>query len=422
MKKNKNTKRQHISDKYKGKSFSEVAEAISKKYPLKDTDMIQKKSFALEMDNLIRLQEQVREEESANSEFEYGGAIPKYFNGSTILPLEALKQLGTTAAQQQAFATAQGQRIAAGQIGSNVDYQNSLGQVSIPQTLPALNSRVASQTIPANPFVSKTSLMQTDDNSGIQDRNMFGDNPLVIDNNSGMSKPEDAPKTGSESSAYLPAYIGQGLSTLLNLGILAGGPDKEAPIDNPYEQEVKRLSNQSIDTTQQRNQILGSYNAALQNLGNVRSANVRNALQANLARGTADSLAQSKLAEQQANIGLRQNYANVLNQLGMQKSQAQQVAQEINARNKGQFLSNVSALGANVAQSGEFLTNKKLNDNQNKLLADILSSKYQNVGINPDLWVRMKQGKPTSADISILKSTYGEEAANSIIKSFNADE
>lgn len=418
MKKNKNTKRQHISEKYKGKSFSEVAEAISKKYPLKDTDTIQKKSFALEMDNLMRLQEQVRAEESVNSEFEYGGAIPKYLNGSTILPLEALKQLGTTAAQQQAFAIAQGQKLAAGQIGSNVDYQNSLGQVSVPPTLPTLNSQVSSQTIPGNPFVSRTDIVQTDDKSGIQDRNMFGDNPLVINNSSGMSKPEDAPKTGSESSAYLPAYIGQGLSTALNLGILAGGPDKEAPIDNPYEQEVRRLSNQSIDTTQQRNQILSSYNAALQNLGNVRSANVRNALQANLARGTADSMAQSKLAEQQANIGIRQNYANVLNQLGMQKAQAQQVAQEINARNKGQFQSNVSALGANLAESSKFFTEKKLNSAQNQLMLDILNAKGTTVGITPDLWLRFKEGNYTESDVLALKNKYGEVAANQIIEGF----
>lgn len=428
----KHFKPSYLAETYKDMSFADAAEKISKKYSKRGTDLIQKQSFELEMMELSKLQEMQRMEEEG---IELNDSrLPQHAKGDFIRPLtqSLISALGNVPIGDVPLAENPWKGVT--QKPSDVE------NISVP---PGKNPWSGLPTIPTTPqqptmygtrpetiasFVkSQMTPQQTYDDklgTGTTDRStsLFGDNPLVINNSQGMSTSSDAPKTGAEASAYLPAYIGQGLSTALNLGILAGGYGKEAPVDNPYEQEVKRLSNQSIDTTQQRNQILSSYNAALQNIDNTRSANVRNALQSNLASGTADVMAQSKLAEQQANLNLKQNYANTLNQLGMQKAQAQQMAEELTARNKGNWQSNLSALGANLAQSGEFFTTKTLNDNQNKLLGDILSSKHANVGLNPDLWLRMKQGKPTPADISIIKATYGEVEGENIIKSFNADD
>ena len=88
------------------------------------------------------------------------------------------------------------------------------------------------------------------------------------------------------------------------------------------------------------------------------------------------------------------------------------------ARNKGNFQSNLSAFGASVADNSKFFTTSKLNEIQNKLMGDILNSKYSNIGLNTEVVQRLSQGKLTPDDITILKTAYGNEAATQLIKKF----
>ena len=249
MKKNKSN-----IEKFKGMSFSQVAQKIQKKYPNASTDLTQKAALEKELGDLVKHQTNVRmatQMEESLKQFKNGGELPKYILGTN--------DLGDPEKQNRQFSTY---------------------AMSPLDPLPQIN--------PFKPDLTLNSAQNT--------------NPLIIDNNSGMLTPKDAPRIKKEGSAYTPALIGQGISTALNAGILADGYDKVAPVDNPYESQIKQLmGDRGIDTTQQRNQILSQYNAAKANLGNARSANVQQALGANLMNVTQDSLAQSKLQEQQLN-------------------------------------------------------------------------------------------------------------------------
>lgn len=405
-------KNKSIIEKYKGMSFADASEKISKKYPQRDYNLLQKKAFEEEVKLLMQHQEEVKRKEELAQVFKNGGKLKKKYDVGGPLSVDALQMLAKQVEQQKALALAQGQKLAAGQIGQNVDYNASGTQISVPDTLPILNSNVSSQQVPSNPFVSTPALV-----SGTDD--MVGPDPYRVPANDKVSTTKDAPTEPVGRSAYTPALLGQGLSTAINLGILAGGYDKEEPVMNPYESEsLRNLQERKIDTTQQRNQILSAYNAARENIKNVRSANVRQAMEQNLSNITQDNLAQSKLAEQSQNLQFKGDLANALNNFGQQKVQSQVLADELNARNKGQFLSNLSAFGASTAESSKFFTEKNLNTINNDMLLNILNQKYSTFGIDKSFSDRLSKGLTTPEDFVTLKNAVGEEAAKNIIERF----
>lgn len=369
-------KNKSVLEKYKGLTVAQAAEKISKKYPNRDFDLTQKNSYELELNTLNQHQERLKLVEQAKeviTQFKKGGVLPKYGGGTNDLTEPAVPKAVNP-------------------------FAGMLGRVPNIAPLSTPMAPISSMQVTTGPL---DSVRSSDYTKGPLDSTAT---PIT---------------TGRELSAYTPALIGQGLSTALNIGLLAGGYDKVAPSTNPYESEVKNLmASRSIDTTQQRNQILSAYNAAREGLSGARSANVRNALDANLMNVTQDSLAQSKLQEQQINLGLKGDYANTLNSLGQQKAAAQFAADELTAQNKGQFESNVSAVGAGLADSAKFFTTQKLNTIQNKLYADIVSTKYQNFGLNKEVVDRLSQGKLTPDDIIIIKKAYGEAAGEELIKRF----
>lgn len=389
-----NIKKQSVLDKYKGKSFAETAEAIDKRWSNRVNDPIEENSFNIEMEMLVKAQEVASARDTVKQQlkqFRNGGQLNNYENGT---PSNGLPTIGDPAKPDGV---------------SDEDYASM--NLPTPNPLASINpldNRVIPQvnTLNANNIPKYTlgeKIGKTWDNI-VGDRN----NPTT----------NTTTNTG-ETSAYTPALIGQGISTALNLGVLANGYDKVDSINNPYESNIKRLmASRGIDTTQQRNQILSAYNAARNNVGNTRSANVNAALTTNLMNVTQDNLAESKLQEQQLNNNYVGEFANVLNNLGQQQVQAATYAEDMTARNKGNFQSNLSAFGASMADNSKFFTTSKLNEIQNKLLGDILNSKYSNVGLSKEVVQRLSEGKLTPDDITVLKNAYGEEAATQLIKKF----
>lgn len=421
-------KKESVVDKYKGQTMSSIAKAIEKKYPNKDTDLIQKESFNQELKMLFSHQEKkkmISEMEDAIKQFKCGGKLPKHAYGGLLGDPNDPKKTYSILGDQPLLGL-QNSLGYQGQINNmypgQISYPNTWAETPRPQDniqpIETLPISPMGYNGPPKPFTGQVDTLK----SGITNEtpSVFGGNPLTIDNSLGMSTPQDAPTTPREGgSAYTPALVGQGLSTIINAGILAGGYDKVAPVDNPYESQVKNLmASRGIDTTQQRNQILSSYNAAKDNLDNVRSPNVRNALDANMLNIVGDNLAESKLNEQNLNNSYKADYSQVLNSLGRDKANAQVYAETATAQNKGQFQSNLSAEGASIANNAQFFTNKKLNDVQNKLLGDILSNKFADVGLNPDVVTRLNEGKLTPNDITKLQGTLGKEKADSLIEAF----
>lgn len=352
-------KNKSIIDKYKGsgKSFAEISEEISKKYPRRDYNLLEKKSFEQELKLLQEQQEIMKLNENMKNVFKYGGMLKKkYENGSVLTDPETNP--------------------------TNTDPKTKLPD---PERL-----QIWSDKLPIG--VMKWMSEQDKKNTVTS-----------------TSQKSDEKQTDTGKSAYTPALIGQGISTALNLGILAKGYDKSDPATNPFEsQALRQLQERGIDTTEQRNQIMSAFNAGRQNLQNVRSANVRNALEANLMNVTGEQLAKSKMAEQAQNLQYKGDLANALGSFGQQRAQARLAAEELTARDKGQFLSNLSALGASTAESAKFFTEKNLNKINNDLLLKILSEKYTMFRTNPELGKRLAEGKVTEKDLVELQELFGE--------------
>ena len=203
----------------------------------------------------------------------------------------------------------------------------------------------------------------------------------------------------------------------INAAILAGGYDKVAPNNNKYEDEVRTtMQDRNIDMTSVQNRIQGAFNAGRENLKNARSANVRNAFDQNLAVGAMQQTADASLQEQQMNNQYKGDYANVINNLGMQDVQARNLSDELTARNKGQFQSNLSQFGANVAENSKFFTKLKANDKMNSMYLDIINQTSNDFQIDPELLGKLKQGK--FSDISEGQWLQLKKSDNTAVKAF----
>jgi len=375
-------KKASVIDKYKGSglSLAEVSEKLAKKYPNRDFDLIQKNSFEKELSELADYQDKrklVAKMAEAVKEFKKGGELSKYPYGGL---------LGDP--NKKTYSTLEDQPLYTPEVSPMPLFNmNNLG-----------SGLFGTPQMPVNPNQINTLTVEDPQNTQTTDNTILTrDNPITLGNNNTTIQPRGS----GEMSAYTPALLGQGLSTILNAGILAQGYDKVAPIDNSYENEVKNLmASRSIDTTQQRNQILSSYNAAKEGLNNVRSSNVRNALDVNLMNVAQDNLASSKLQEQVANAGFKGDYANVLNNLGRDKAQAKTYAEQATAQNKSTFENNLSYFGDLMAQHGESFSAFKANQNMNTALGKILNDKYASsgLGISQDTIDKFNSGKATEQD------------------------
>lgn len=399
-----------VIEKYKGKSFSEAAEDIGRRFKNKDIDLIEKNSYNQELQALADYQEKkkvVSQMQEAVKQFKRGGILPKYPNGGPLNGVPQVEDPWNSINPNLPFIDNPFQGM------MNEVVQPPYTNIN-PPTLPQLNSKVVAGQMPV---LGQRGVTPTSNTSTSIPQ--VGQIPFKVGVDE--SNVSTQPRGTGEMSAYTPALIGQGLSTALNLGILASGYDKVAPVDNPYESQVKNLmASRGIDTTQQRNQILSAYNAAKDNLNNTRSVNVKNALNVNMMNQTQDSLAQSKLQEQQINNNYKSDYGQVLGNLGQQKVQARTYAEDMTARNKATFENNVSQFGDLMAQHGESFSAFKANQNMNTALAQILNDKYASagLGISQETIDKFNSGKATKDDWTQLVAKIKKVNPNLAIPEF----
>jgi hypothetical protein len=396
-------------EKYKGLTFAEASMKISKKYANKETDFIEKASYEKEMEDLTNHQTNVRmatEMKEQLKQFKKGGTLPKYPHGTPHNGLPQAEDPWNGVNPNLPFIDNPFQGMI------NELPQSTLVNPPVPPTLPQKGKKMIPGQMPVlgqrgvNPISTTQATVP-----------QVGQIPFKV--NVDESNVSTQPRGSGEMSAYTPALIGQGISTAINAGILAKGYDKVAPVDNPYESQViNNMASRGIDTTQQRNQILSAYNAAKESLSNARSANVQQALGTNLMNVTQSNLADSKLNEQQLNNQYKADFAQTLGSLGQQKASAQVYSEDMTARNKGTWQSELSKLGTSVADSAKFFTEKNLNTINNDMLLSILNQKYPSIKIDESFATRLSQGKTTPQDFLMLKQTLGDVAANNIIKKF----
>jgi hypothetical protein len=364
-------KKNNIAETYKGLSFSEASKKIEKKFPNAATDLIQKASMENELMQLVQHQEKVKTIDSmtkAVKEFKKGGMLPKYAPGG-LLNGDPTKPDG---------------------LGQD---EFNIMNPPVPPTLGSINPL-------DNPIIPQVNTLGTHNPVKLTVGERIGKAFSGLTSNPTVSGQTE----NREMSAYTPALIGQGISTAINAGILAGGYDKVAPVMNPNDSQVTNLmANRSIDNTQQTNSILSAYNAAGQNLSGARSINVRNTLDANLMGITQDSLAESNLNQQQINNSYKSDLAQTLNNLGQQKAQSQVYAEQLNNQSKSNWQGGVAELGKHLADIGLSQTTLKLNNVQQTAIANIMSQKYPDFMIGEEALKGYLNGTYTDAEFVKLK-------------------
>ena len=220
---------------------------------------------------------------------------------------------------------------------------------------------------------------------------------------------DDAKRNNKLSEAmkhYLAPFIaGKGIEMLGKGIILATGYDKEKPVYNPYADKVRKLmAERSIDFTALMNQNNLQRNYAMeQSRDSARSVNVMRALNQGIYNTAAQKATELKLAERQANMGYRGEEANTLFQLGEYDRKAKELANDLTARNKGQWLTNVGTYLGDIGRAGEFGTKVRLNDMQIKEGFALMKHRYEDFGIDEESYKRLTSGKYTNEDLIKFK-------------------
>lgn len=395
----------HLTQKYAGLSFADAAKKIASKYKTRDLDNIAKKSYEMEMAELMRMNESAKMVEQVDTnvkeilkcggkiKMEDGGIPPGNTNWMAQQqvpgPMASMNTLTTPTFQPPQLFKPDNSAFA-GPLGFDRKPDN---QTSVVQPLPRREIKPL--------------------DTGIQDVEITPGTTPVSDKKGNWFQ-----RTfGEEGNVYNPALYGAAANLGINAGILAGGYDKVSPNTNKYEDEVRStMQDRGIDMTSVQNRIQGAFNAGRENLKNARSANVRNAFDQNLSVGAMQQTADASLQEQQLNNQYKGDYANVINNLGMQDTQARNLSDELTARNKGQFQSNLSQFGASIAENSKFFTKLKANDKMNSMYLDIINQTSNDFQIDPELLGKLKQGK--FSDISEGQWLQLKESGNSAVKAF----
>lgn len=380
-------KKKTATQAFKGLSFSQAAKKISDKYGNRDTDAIQQRSFLAEMNELMRHQEMIKLKESA------GKAIRGYRQ-----PVEASsyakKALGGGLDPIQMYNVGQ-------QTGEFINYNNQptdwdaqdpwagtmMAQASAGQTVTPMLP-----TIPPKPVASTAPVNLPD---------------VDFQQGGSKSKPFAGFEDWAKNNVFSPLMVGKGVEAVGKLAMLATGYDKTVPQYNPFESKIRQLmETRGIDLTQAKQDILSAENAAMGNLDAARSSNVRTALAQNLSNQSASNLARTSMQQQQIKSQQQGEYSQVLNNLGQQRVQAENYAEQLTQQSKAGYQMGLQNILESVGGTGQKVTDYRANIAQQKLINSVLQTKD------------FKVADPTGA---IEKAIRGDEVSISDAVQLTAD-
>lgn len=349
-------KSKSLGTKYKDVSYADVSTKISKKYKNRDLNKHDQNSFLVEMRELMMMQEKSKLAEMITksidkyrkpvnaSKYAKGGMLPKYVNGDTLPTDDTL--ITTDNELQSGFAPLPLPGFTNGvsktPISNPPTYNANVSGYMQPTTgLPILHAQPG----------GTPSTVQTTNQGNRDGTNFLGDN------------------------IYAPLMLGKGIELAGKLAMLAGGYDKVAPEYNPYESDIRRkMSERSIDLGQVRQQIAGATNAGMVNTGNVRSEAVRQSLAQNIINSAQGNLANTSVQQQQINNGYRGEEAQTLNNLGQQRVQANNYAEQLNQQSKGNYQLGLQNMLETAGNAGQRVTDYKANVAQQNILASTLET------------------------------------------------
>ena len=370
-------KNKGIRNRFKGLSFSQAAQMVSQRWKSRDTNAIEARSFQMEMDELIKLQEVMRAKEISMesieknkrpfkaSKFAYGGELWQQAGNlvNSALPQIPVSPNINWLAQQ---------------------HQQPNSPIQPVSTIPTLNNGV---TPPARPIDGLST-----------------PNPISPDNQA------FTPPT-KRSNIYTPVAIGKGLEFAGKAAMLAGGYDKVAPQYNPYESDIRTtMKSRGINMDAIKQQILSGQNRGIDASSNIRNESTRQALNNATIRGSSNALANVSMQEQQLSNQYAADYASTLNNLGNQRVGANLTAENLNNSSKAGYQMGLQNILESVGNVGASVTDVSANLRQQGLLSQVLKTKNFELENAEDVLKKVSNGEDvTLADmIKIVESQGGD--------------
>ena len=386
-------KTKSLGTKYKDVSFADVSTKISKKYKNRDLNKHDQNSFLVEMRELMMMQEKSKLAEiisrsinkyrkPANaSKYAKGGMLPKYDLAGTLPTDNTL-----------------------------ITADNQLNYIEPIPTRNLLQGVKSLSDIPKPPVYNANVSGYMQPTSGL---------PILHAQPGGTPSTVQTSNTGGGDGTswlgniiYAPLMIGKGVELAGKLAMLATGYDKVAPEYNPYESDVKRMmSERNIDLGQVRQQIAGATNAGMVNTGNVRSEAVRQSLAQNIINSAQGNLANTSVQQQQLNNAYRGEEAQTLNNLGAQRVQANNYAEQLNQQSKGNYQLGLQNMLETAGNAGQRITDYKANVVQQNILASVLETNNFKMGDALDIINKAASGAKLDVDDFIkLAESNGADA------------
>jgi hypothetical protein len=388
-------KSKSLETKYKDVSFADVSTKISKKYKNRDLNKHDQNSFLVEMRQLMMMQEKsklaklitesidkYRKPVNA-SKYAKGGMLPKYGLAGTLPTEDTL--ITTDNVMQSGFT---------------------------PLPLPGFTKGVTQTPITNPPVYNANVSGYMQPNTGLPILHAQPGGTPNIQQGVGNSGSNKDGTSWLGDNIYAPLMLGKGIEVAGKLAMLAGGYDKVAPEYNPYESDIRRkMSERSIDLGQVRQQIAGATNAGMINTGNVRSEAVRQSLAQNIINSAQGNLANTSVQQQQINNGYRGEEAQTLNNLGQQRVQANNYAEQLNQQSKGNYQLGLQNMLETAGNAGQRVTDYRANVAQQNILASVLETNNFKMGDAGEIINKANSGAKLELDDFIkLAESNGADA------------
>lgn len=306
----------NVKERYQGMTFAQASKKISDKYKDRDVNPMAKRSFMVEMEELVQLQELARAKEFAVNNAQQEQMLQQKFGG-------LLKY----------------------NLGGPFTPGAPIGPVLPPFKPPAVQTPP-----PAFPF-----------------------NTPIAPPGDPTPPPPSNLKPPKKGSIYDPLIIGKS-AELLGKSIMAlSGTDRVQPEMNPYAGEAReQLANMRTDMGAVSQRLQGEAARGRTMASNLLSEPIRQAMYQNVAAGAMQGLSEAELQGQQMENQYRMARASGLQALGSEAIRSRQYAEQLNTQAKATTQLGLQSILESVGNVGQQVTNVQANMAQQQILASAL--------------------------------------------------